>query len=98
VPRGPFVWASGETPGFENWFPGEPNNFTGAEDYAAFVPPEQSPGKQWFDMFASATYFGGPIHGVVEVSEVPAVPEPSMLALMGLGLGLLPLLRRRVER
>jgi hypothetical protein len=76
APAGPFVWVSGDPIGFENWFPGEPNNSTGAENYAAFVPPAQSPGKQWFDMFASASYFGGPIHGVVEV-----VPEPGSAAL-----------------
>src|SRR5262245_36428537 len=80
VANGPFVWVSGEVPGFENWFPGEPNNYLGNEDYAAFVPPGQDPtGKKWFDMFPATTYFwdNSPIHGVVEV-----VPEPSTGVLL----------------
>jgi len=80
VDGGPFVWVSGETPGFENWQAGEPNNVQGNENYAAFVPPGQDPtGKKWFDMFPATTYFfdGSPIHGVVEV-----VPEPSTGALL----------------
>jgi len=75
VDNGPFVWVSGEAPGFENWQTGEPNNFRGDENYAAFVPPGQDPtSKKWFDMFPETTYFwdNSPIHGVVEV-----VPEPS---------------------
>jgi len=79
VDNGPFVWVSGETPGFENWQAGEPNNFRGNENYAAFVPPGQDPtSKKWFDMFPETTYFfdNSPIHGVVEV-----VPEPSTVAL-----------------
>lgn len=72
APAGPFVWVSGDPISFENWFPGEPNNSTGTEDYAAFVPTAQSSGKQWFDMFASTTYNGTPIHGVVEA--VPVLP------------------------
>jgi hypothetical protein len=69
-PGGAFVWVSGETPGFINWYPGEPNNARGDENYAAFVPPAQDPvGKTWFDMFPDTNYFWyGPIYGVVEVS------------------------------
>ena len=93
VPGGPFVWVSGELPGFENWYPGEPNNTTGNENYAPFVPPAQDPGKLWFDMFASTTYLGGPIHGVVEV-----VPEPATSALLAIGTLGLGLYKRRVAR
>lgn len=102
VSGGPFVWSSGETPGFENWQPGEPNNARGNEDYAAFVPPGQSPtGKYWFDMFAATTYFwdGSTIHGVVEIpgiiTPVPALPLPGMVLLVG-ALG--ALLRHGVKR
>lgn len=89
----PFLWVSGETPAFTNWFPGEPNNATGTEYYAAFVPPAQDPaGRQWFDMFASTTYFGGPIHGVVEV--VAPVPESCTAVFGALG-GAFAFYRRR---
>jgi hypothetical protein len=86
---GPFSWICGENPGFENWYPGEPNNARGDEDYAAFVPLGQDPyAKQWFDSYAATTYFfdNSPIHGVVEVVPLPTTFILFGSALTGLGL------------
>jgi hypothetical protein len=94
-----WAWSSGETPGFENWYPGEPNNATGAEDYAAFVPPWQSIGKQWFDMYASTSYvYPDDMHGVVEVANLTPTPLPPSLLLLGSGLMILVRLKKRFTR
>jgi hypothetical protein len=92
-----WAWSSGETPGFTNWQIGEPNNSLGNEDFAAFVPPHQTPSKEWFDMYAeSNTYFNyGYIYGVVEVANSSPVPLPGAVLLLGAGLGRLALFSRR---
>ena len=44
--EGTFVWSSGQTPGFTNWADGEPNNFSGGEDCAAY----DEGNSQWNDV------------------------------------------------
>ena len=98
--EGTFVWTSGETPGYTNWSPGQPDNTiytTGPEpdeDYVLIVGPQGFSGltpSQWNDgrsdpaLFSSVT---GPVNAVVEV-----VPEPAAGLLATAGL--LVLLRRR---
>jgi len=79
--EGNFVWASGESPAYNNWRPGEPNNYID-EDYA-YILNELAPWDgQWNDIPNQTVPDGQvPLYGVVEV-----VPEPSVLALGALGM------------
>jgi hypothetical protein len=38
--EGTYMWHSLETPGYENWAPGAPGNFTADQDYVAFRPSD----------------------------------------------------------
>jgi len=96
---GTFVWVSGETPGYTNWNPGEPNasnDGPGGEDYAVITAPAFSGSGVWNDTedtLLGRHELGGieyPNFGVVEI----AVPEPSSLVLFSV-VGLSCLVRRR---
>ncbi len=99
VQEGQWEWISGETPGFANWLPGEPNGAhptDGTADYALLRPLEigdASSWGKWFDEHdvSSPATTGGyvPNYGLIEV-----VPEPATLSLLALG-GLAMLRRRR---
>ena len=78
--EGTFAWVSGEAVSYTNWAGPEPNNFFGNEDYAHFYTSNY--GNAWNDATNSGTDIADPIHGVVEVNTVP---EPSSLALFGIG-------------
>jgi glucose/arabinose dehydrogenase len=51
--EGTFVWSNGETPGYENWDTGEPNDFNGAEDAAVI-----NSNGLWNDVPVEAVGFG----------------------------------------
>jgi Lectin C-type domain/PEP-CTERM motif len=81
-----FVWVDGETPGYTDWYTGEPNDTGGVEFYTAMRPDVYTPYGSWNDL---ANNFG-PAYGVVEV-----VPEPQSLTLIALGAGVLMVVRRK---
>ena len=64
--EGTFVWASGEPFIYDNWKPGEPNNFFGNEHYVHFEPDGL-----WNDN-EDLPYGGGVVFGIVEV-RTPAI-------------------------
>ena len=86
--EGTFVWKSGEPFSYSNWSPGEPNDAFGLypEDYTYIVensnPHGLVPG-QWNDVPDDGQGVGVPLYGVVEV-----VPEPTAMAVVLLGVGL----------
>jgi len=83
--EGSFVWSSGEPVSYTNWFPGEPNNTAGIEDYVHISPPG---GGTWNDADNPPTTVLPPFYGVAEV--IPSsVPEPTTTVLLSLGLTLL---------
>jgi hypothetical protein len=75
--EGKFTWVGGEALTFTAWAPGEPNNDSGGQDYGWLQP---STPRLWDDYWNN-----GVLLGVVEVMPT-AVPEPSSLALAGMGL------------
>jgi hypothetical protein len=73
--EGHFVWASGEPVTFSYWFPGEPNNAEGAEDYASIRHPSNAPPYgSWNDLSdRSGIDPSQPTFGVVELG--PCTPH-----------------------
>ncbi len=61
-------WASGEPFNYENWGPGEPNNWGGNEDHALIVHASQPEAGDWWDV-ADQPHFG-----IVEL-DVAAPPH-----------------------
>ena len=79
--EGQFVWASGEPVTFTYWYPGEPNNAGGEEDYATIRHPSESPPTgSWNDLKDTfgLQYPAYPVFGVV---EVPPPPTPLPVAV-----------------
>ena len=87
-PGGNWAWVNGETPGYENWNSGEPNNSSHGsgigEDYAVFNNAQ--PGK-WGDYQWN--------EAGVKFAIVEAVPLPAAVYLFGTGLVALALMKRR---
>jgi hypothetical protein len=84
--EGVFIWTSGEPVTYTNWWPGEPNSWSGDEDYGEMYNWDGN--NMWNDNTDNA---GGNPYGIAEI-----VPEPSTLVLLSIGaVSLLAYSRRR---
>jgi hypothetical protein len=73
VHEGHYVWSSHQPVSYANWYPGEPNNFGGDEDYVnmyTFVP-----GAQWNDNSNRTSVSGFPFYGLAEFPTTPAITD-----------------------
>lgn len=81
-PAGGWSWANGEAFTFNNWAPGEPNNFSGNqsnEDRIGFDHGVGVNGKQWNDLRGSSLLNGYVVESPTALTA--SVPEPGSLYL-----------------
>lgn len=81
--EGEWVWASGQPVTYTYWFPGEPNNASGLEDFATIRPPSAAPpngswNDQWDRIDGGPDY---PYFGVVEIDASPLEIEVASVAV-----------------
>ena len=67
--EGQYKWASGETPTYTNWYPGEPNNGDSGQDYV-YINYKQ-PGK-WDDLSNEPQ-----LRGIIEIVLPTITPVES---------------------
>ena len=77
-PADEWQWITGEPWAFSNWAAGEPNNAVANEDFLILYGP--SGFGKWNDARNDASYYTAGY-----VIEYALVPEPSILAIVGLG-------------
>ncbi|MCI0380485.1 MAG: PEP-CTERM sorting domain-containing protein [Gemmataceae bacterium] len=103
IAEGQFQWITGESFGYSNWSPFEPNNL-GNEDFVWLWRRDFGSGPLWSwndaGAFPSTNIPGARIGYIVEFDgPFQAVPEPSSFALFAVGtIGLLALMRRERYR
>lgn len=93
--EGVWTWITGESWGFTNWWPSEPNDNGGAEDYLALDFRGASSAWSWNDVSADIDGRGWARGYVVERAAVPA---PATLPLAAVALALLAWTRRQGRR
>lgn len=71
--EGVFEWSSGEPVTYTHWAAGEPTNGNGVEDWVGFGTPWGGPAgyDQWNDNPDTATSYGWPCRGLMEVASLP---------------------------
>lgn len=82
-----FAWTNGDALTYTNWAGGEPNNYGGNENYVHTYAGSGT----WNDL-AEGSGYAGDKFGVLELTKVP---EPSEIALMIAGLGIMGFIMRR---
>ncbi len=88
--EGVFEWYSGEPVDYTFWYPGEPNNSGGIEDWV-HIYNFSNGNWQWNDISNTSVIGGLPAYAVMEMAFVP---EPTSLALLAAGAAGLAMLRR----
>ena len=96
--EGTFVWASGESSSFLNWFSGEPNNFND-EDYVHMFSPYWNRAGAWNDYQDLGSFFENStgmnnMFGVVEVVPEPSTYVAGALLLLPFGASILRKMRK----
>lgn len=88
--EGEFVWTSGEPVSYLNWYPNQPDNYLGLEDYAHMLTPHSTANESLWGMWDDTTNEAGDpasSYGVVEVVPLPPVVwlfASGLIALIGL--------------
>lgn len=90
--EGTFEWYSGEPVTYTNWYPGEPNNSSGIEDWV-HIYNFSNGNWEWNDISNTPIIGGFPAYAVMEV-----VPEPSSLALLAAAGGVFVALRAKLAK
>jgi probable HAF family extracellular repeat protein len=71
--EGTFAWTSGEPTGYTNWYPGEPNNDQGIEDWGIMVNTAGRDGR-WHDGTEFSGFNGVGFPGIIEFETCTTLP------------------------